>query len=551
MRKHFMKRLIVVLFTLILCTTGVISMAAAAPLVDQTAHIQGQAVTPIGPSLPQKETQENGNVVHAFYFYANDCPHCIAIINEIIEPLESELGDHLDIRLLDIGFPDYYEAMLAVENFFEVRTSERGIPALVIDDRLLIGETEIRTDFTEIVYSGIDQGGIPFPEIEGVDPADLTSVESDPVWEGEEFCDTDENCSVEAPIFAAYFYQTGCKECSRVEADLTYLRSQYPQLQVAEFNIYDHADLAEWMTERNDPDQAFQSPALFIGDHVLFDEKILLENITLILDTYLDTGTDPVWLDFNPEEGRQSIIDRFENMGWLAVVAAGLIDGINPCAFATLIFFVSYLTISGRTGKEILFVGGAFTVGVFVAYLAVGLGLYQLLELLGDTLDRIAQVVYIVTAAFCLVLAVLSFLDYRKAKKGEVGDMLLVLPEPLRKRINATIRKGRKTQSYVIGAFGAGVLISMLELACTGQVYLPTIIFVSSIQGLRLKAILFLILYNLLFILPLVIIFILVYFGTTSKDLTNFFKRRAASVKFAMGIVFIALGGWLLVSLVF
>ncbi|MBG0771816.1 MAG: hypothetical protein H0S82_08905, partial [Anaerolineaceae bacterium] len=145
--------------------------------------------------------------------------------------------------------------------------------------------------------------------------------------------------------------------------------------------------------------------------------------------------------------------------------------------------------------------------------------------------------------------AVLSFIDYRKAKEGGTEDMMLKLPEPLRKRINATIRKGRGTQNYMIGAFVAGVLVSLLELACTGQVYLPTIIFVSSIPELRLQAIFYLVIYNLLFILPLVVIFVLVYYGTTSRDLTKFLQERAALVKFLMGFVFIALGTWLIVSL--
>ena len=153
------------------------------------------------------------------------------------------------------------------------------------------------------------------------------------------------------------------------------------------------------------------------------------------------------------------------------------------------------------------------------------------------------------TGVFCLVLAVLNFIDYRKAKKSGTSDMLLKLPEPLRKRINATIRKGRGTQNYVIGAFVAGMLVSLLELACTGQVYLPTIIYVSSIPELRLQAILYLVIYNLLFILPLVVIFVLVYYGTTSKDLTNFLQKRAALVKLLMAFVFIALGSWLLISL--
>jgi cytochrome c biogenesis protein CcdA len=440
--------------------------------------------------------------------------------------------------------------MLIVESHFDITAVERSIPTLVIGDQILIGETEVRDIFPGLVAEGLEQGGVPFPDVPGIDPSILVSVQPEPIGEGGEVCETDESCEVEAPIFVAYFYQTGCNECSRVDADLVYLNSKYPQMQVVEFNIYDHADLATWMIEQIGFEGDFNTPALFIGEDVVIGEEIHPETIIPILEKYRETGTEPVWLEYDPEQGQESIIDRFKNMGWLAVVAAGLIDGINPCAFATLIFFVSYLTLSGRRGKEVLLVGGAFTLGVFLAYLAVGLGLYQLLDLVGSTLDIIAKVVYALTGVFCLVLAVLSFIDYRKARQGKIDEMLLNLPEPLRNRINATIRKGRKTSNYMVGAFVAGILISFLELACTGQVYLPTIIFVSSIPEMRLQALLYLVIYNLLFILPLVVIFVLVYFGTTSKDLTRFLQERAALVKFAMGIVFIILGGWLLISLV-
>ncbi len=546
-----MRKSVPIIFALIFSLAGVLLLSTAQSVMAQLPSPDNQLTTPVGPGVADPAEQENASAVHGYYFYANDCPHCIEVLENTINPALVDHGKLLDIRLLEIATPAYYEAMLTVESYFDVEPSMRSIPTLVIGEQIFIGQTEIEDNFNSLVENGIEGGGIPFPEIEGINPALLISVDRDPNGEIDENCDTEESCTVESPIYIAYFYQTGCNTCSRVEADLNYLRTQYPQIQVAEFNIYDHADLANWLTERIDPEGTFQSPAIFIGDDMLMGEEILPENMIPILEKYQATGAEPVWLDFNPEEGEQSIIDRFKNMGWLAIVLAGLIDGINPCAFATLIFFVSYLTLSGRTGKEVLFVGGGFTAGVFLAYLAVGLGLYQVLELVGSTLDLISKIVYVLTGIFCLVLAVLSFIDYRKAKQGDVGDMLLKLPEPLRKRINATIRQGRKTRNYVIGAFGAGILISFLELACTGQVYLPTIIFVSSIPELRLRAFLFLLLYNLLFILPLVVIFILVYFGTTSKDLTSFLQKRAAAVKFGMGIVFILLGGWLIFSLIF
>jgi cytochrome c biogenesis protein CcdA len=94
------------------------------------------------------------------------------------------------------------------------------------------------------------------------------------------------------------------------------------------------------------------------------------------------------------------------------------------------------------------------------------------------------------------------------------------------------------------------LIVSILELACTGQVYLPTIIFVTSVPELQVRAFLYLILYNLLFVLPLVIVFILAYYGTSSRDLMRFLERNAATVKLGMVLLFASLAVWLGLSLI-
>jgi hypothetical protein len=92
--------------------------------------------------------------------------------------------------------------------------------------------------------------------------------------------------------------------------------------------------------------------------------------------------------------------------------------------------------------------------------------------------------------------------------------------------------------------------VSLIELACTGQVYLPTIVFVLGVPGLRTRATLALLLYNLMFVLPLVVVFLLVYCGTTSQQLLAWMKRHAASVKLATAVLFLVLSGWLVYSVV-
>jgi len=513
---------------------------------NSAVEIPQLQATAVGPEVGTAPPAVSG-AVHAYYFYANDCPHCIVILDEIIEPMLNEYGDLFDIRLLELGNPRYYEALIQIEDYFNIEVGEKGLPTLVIGDQILIGEDPVRENLAQIVQKGLDEGGIDFPTIEGIDPQALISVT--PAGEGsDEICvaDNGDTCATDAPIYAAYFYQVGCKECSRIETDLKYLQSIYPQLIIEEFNVYDEAALGDWLSMRAGRAEDFLIPAVFIGDYALIgEEELAPENIEVVLIELISTGAAPIWLEYDQESGLQNIIGKFSSMGWLTVVLAGLIDGLNPCAFATLVFFVSYLTLSGRKGKEILVVGTAFTLGVFLAYLAVGLGLHKLFDLMGGALNIAGQIVYGITALICLGLAIFSLRDYFKARKGDIGDMTMNLPEPLRKRINVAIRKGRHASSYVIGSFITGILISFLELACTGQIYLPTIIFVSSIPEMRLQAITYLILYNLLFILPLIVVFILAYYGTTSKDLTKFLKDNAAAVKLGMALVFLILAVWL------
>jgi cytochrome c biogenesis protein CcdA len=496
--------------------------------------------------------------VRLVYFYADDCGHCQVVIEELLKPLQAEYGDGLEIKMIEISAPENYELLVKAEEMFEVPAEERGLPTLIIDGQVMIGEEEIRNQLPCMLDTCLAAGGTSWPDIPGLEG--ITSEAEVDLIPGLELGDELEPCGPEeaaacegpAPIWVAYFYQVGCQECSRAQYDIEYVRSKYPQLVVKEFDVQEDAALAEWLGKRAGVpvERRLATPALFVGEDYLIGENITSDALLDLAEKYTATGADRLWADFDARVAQQGIIDRFRSFGALTVVLAGLVDGLNPCAFATLVFFVSYLTLSGRKGREVLAVGAAFTVGVFLAYLGVGLGFYKVLGMLGGLLTRLGRWVYGLTAILCAGLAVFSFLDFLKARRGDIGDMSLNLPHGLRKRINAVIRRGRGAEAYVAGAFVTGLIVSFLELACTGQVYLPTIIFVTSVPELRVRAVLYLILYNLLFVLPLVVVFILAYYGTTSKDLTRFLKQNAATVKLGMVVLFASLAVWLGLSLI-
>jgi len=502
---------------------------------------------------------QSGPVVRIVYFTSAECPHCRAVVDEVLTPLQSEYGDQMQLKVIEISKPANYEMLIRAEEMFEVPAEKRDLPTLILDGHILIGEVEIREQLPCLLESCVGAGGTSWPDIPGLESVAVEhDRDLDPGFNTDidmlEPCEADEavGCEGPAPIWAAYFYEVGCQECSRAEYDIRYVRSKVPQLMIEEYNVQDDAALAEWLGAQTGvpEEQRLATPALFIGDDYLIGTDITPEALMSLVEKYAATGAEHTWADINPHEGQQGIIERFRSFGLFTVVFAGLVDGLNPCAFATLAFFVSYLTLSGRKGREILTVGAAFTVGVFLAYLAVGLGFYKVLDLLGGLLTTLGRWVYGLTALVCAGLAILSFLDFLKAHKGEIGDMTLNLPHGLRMRINATIRRGRNSQAFVAGALATGVVVSFLELACTGQVYLPTIIFVLSQPELRVRAFAFLVLYNLLFILPLMVVFVLAYYGTGSKQLTQFLQQRAAVVKLGMALLFAALAAWLTSSAV-
>lgn len=495
---------------------------------------------------------EESPVINVIYFYSYDCSHCQAVKNDLLAPMENEYGESLNILYIEISTAPNYELLISFEAAFGITADQRGIPTLVVGDTILIGEEEIRSQFHQIVTGNLEDG-INWPIVDGFDPAafstDPFSTNGGGVYDDSAACDIeDQVCEVENPVYVAYFYQTGCKVCSRVEADIKYIQSKYPQVIVEEFNIYDNIDLGQWLAQQASRTGDVSTPAIFIADTMLIGEEEITPAAIEELVAQNAQGADAIWRNFDGTGELATGI--FENLSWLTIAVAGLIDGLNPCAFATLIFFVSYLSLSNRKGKEVLFAGAAFTAGVFIAYLVVGLGFYQVLDLLGGVLQFLSNVVYGLTAIFCLVLAVLSIRDAVKVSKGGTADMGLHLPDKLRQRINSRIREGRKASAFVGFAFVTGLIISMLELACTGQIYLPTIIFMTSQDSMQIQAIFYLLLYNTMFIVPLVVVFILTYFGTNSVDLTKFLEKHATKIKIGMGILFGSLSVWLIYSII-
>ena len=343
-----------------------------------------------------------------------------------------------------------------------------------------------------------------------------------------------------------FFHQTGCPDCARVARWLTDLRTAMPGLSVEEHDIglqrameLNEALCARFEVSARD---RLVAPAVFGGGGALVRRAITPAALMRLAEE--STGIPPAaWYPSDTEvteKAAPALRARGRNTGLPLVLVAGLLDGINPCAFATLIFFLSYMQLVRRTPRELLQVGAAFITGVFLTYFAIGLGLREVVGRL-ESLPLLSLMLKLAIAGLTLVLALLNLRDGVRCRQGRLAEMTLQLPAVLKQGIHATIRGGARLRRYVAAAFVMSVIVSVLELACTGQGYLPTIAYLWQAGYERPAMLGLLAVYNLAFVVPLIVVFFLAYRGLRSEALVQWLQRHAASVKFATAALFLAL----------
>lgn len=345
-----------------------------------------------------------------------------------------------------------------------------------------------------------------------------------------------------------FFSDITCEECQEMKAKiLPDLIKKYPA-QIA-CRIYDINNTANFAIldrfEKKYGRAKNEVPIIFIDGKVrsgfLQEVKPNLEKD--IQDAIAKGGS--LWPEPAPIEPAVSDTDvvkgRLESLTLLAVIGAGFIDGFNPCAFTTIIFLISYLTLLGKNRSAVLRTGIIYTIAVFLTYLALGFGLLTLVSRLVN-IRMASKIVYGITGVVTLGVAYFALKDFLKARRGEFREMSLKLSDDMQKRIRQSIHNKVKNLGMITGALALGVLVAMFELPCTGQVYLPIVTALSNPQ-IRSRALPLLILYNLIFIMPLIVVFLIAYFGISSQTIGERFKRHIPTIKFVMGIFFIALSG--------
>lgn len=173
------------------------------------------------------------------------------------------------------------------------------------------------------------------------------------------------------------------------------------------------------------------------------------------------------------------------------IITAAIADSINPCAFSVLVLTVTFLFSLGKSRSFVVKIGLIYILGIFLSYLAIGLGMLQVMSIFGVPrfMSKIGAVILLVWGG--LNLADLFIKDF---------PIKLKIPDGVHGKIAQLIHKAAGIPALMLG-----ILVGLSEFPCTGGPYLLILSLLHD-QAKFWLGFWYLILYNLIFVVPLAVI---------------------------------------------
>ena len=227
--------------------------------------------------------------------------------------------------------------------------------------------------------------------------------------------------------------------------------------------------------------------------------------------------------------GAETLWKLSDSGKWLLplVAVAALIDSINPCAFSILLVTIAFLFSIGKLRSGVMKIGGSYIFGIFVVYILIGLGVLQALHFF-NTPNFMAK-----AGAFLLViLGGIKLIN----EFFPSFPLKLKVPHIAHSKMAELMERGSMGMAFLLGAF-----VGLCEFPCTGGPYLMVIGLLHD-QATYLRGLSYLMLYNLIFILPLAVILFIASDKALLEKVQTWQRSERKDMRFAAGVAMILLG---------
>jgi len=323
-----------------------------------------------------------------------------------------------------------------------------------------------------------------------------------------------------------FFYREGCSKCAEALSYIKAIQKVHPEVDIHTFNIEEGNNawvLANLWDDYQVPGE-ITVPIVFISNNSLVRDEIIesLEEKILSLES---SGCECPSV-----EEEESHLNPGRLSFWV-ITGAALADSLNPCAIAILIFLLGSLALI-KEAKKVYRTSFVYIITVFITYFLVGLGLFTFLRVSG-----ISHLFYQVIGILAIVIGVLNIKDFLWPGGG---GFAIEIPQRWRPSVEKLV--GKITSP--VGALLMGFVVALFELPCTGGPYIFILGLLAQTATQPLGA-LMLLYYNLIFVLPLILITIFFYFGY-SRSIKRIFGPQRKDVKRILhllsGILMLILG---------
>jgi len=346
----------------------------------------------------------------------------------------------------------------------------------------------------------------------------------------------------EEPIDIVYFYGKTCPHCMNFIEWLDEIKEEYPINPVG-YEVYsdkNNLELAKELAEEYG--ESFMGvPMIFVCDQTFvgFNKFVTGKEILQKLDSCIQTEChDSPLTKLKQCESQEP---EEEKLTLTKILALAAVDAINPCALAVLsLLLIAIITYNPDKKRKVLQAGLAFILSVYLMYLFYGLIIIKSFQLV-QAISAIRVWLYKILGLAAIVLGVLNIKDFFHYKPGGIATEMPISIRPVLKRVinRATSPKG---------AFLVGLFVTVFLLPCTIG---PYIIAGGMLSALELfKTIPWLLIYNFVFVLPMLFITLLIYWEMTRvEDITGWKDKNIKWLHLAAGIIIFLLGvamllGW-------
>ncbi len=223
------------------------------------------------------------------------------------------------------------------------------------------------------------------------------------------------------------------------------------------------------------------------------------------------------------------------------VVGYALVDAVNPCVLAMLaMLLIVILTRHPENKKKVLYAGFSFIAAIFMTYFFYGVIIIQLLQGVNEIFASTSIYLYAIFGLGAIVLGLLNIKDYLRYKPGQLATEMPISWRP-------RVKKLIETASSAKGAFLVGIFVTLFLLPCTIGPYIITGGILAQLT--ILETIPWLILYNIIFAIPMIAITLGIYIGyMTVESTANWKDLNIKKLHLVSGIVMIILGVYLFLS---